>query len=377
MTPYTRRSMGLRALGDRRGVGFQALYAEAKQVLSHSANQLRALAATSREVSAEAVEEWHRLRGELDALASSETRDDDLKRADLERAVAITAAEIARQKSELERLDVTVRALESSWLFLEHGAEGTRDTANEALLRPAMEMRILDAQENERARLAQEIHDGPAQVLSNAIFQIEYIDRVLDSDSARARTELRALRDQLQREMEEMRSYIHALQNPLIGELGLNGAIRDYTENLSRAAALPVHLDLRASEHVLSDAQQTVVFRVIQEALRNVRRHAHAAQAWVSTKEEPGADGTTIWTLEVRDDGEGFPVEATIVRGGRRNFGLRFMRDRAELIGARLSIDSRPAAGTTIRMTILNPDPDLDPDLDAQRHATQTKGGEN
>ena len=352
MRPYTRRSMELRTLGDRRGVGFQALYAEAKQVLGHSANQLRALAANSRDLSSEAVAEWHRLREQLDTLAKGKSPEDDLKRADLERAVAITAAEIARQKSELDRLEVTVRTLESAWLFLEHGEDGTPENANDALLRPAMEMRILEAQESERARLAQEIHDGPAQVLSNAIFQIEYIDRVMQTDTSRAREELTGLRDQLQREMEEMRSYIHALQNPLIGELGLNGAIRDYADNLGRAAGFQVHLDLEAPENGLTDAQQTVVLRVIQEALRNVRRHAHASQAWVATKEDHSVGEAPAWVLEVRDDGEGFQVESTIVRGGRRNFGLRFMRERAELIGARLSIDSRPSAGTTVRMTI-------------------------
>lgn len=353
MSPYTRRSMEVRTLGDRRGAGFQALYADAKQVLSHSANQLRALAATAREDASEAVAEWHRLRDELDALSGGNGPADELRRAELERAVAIMAAEVARQRAELDRLEVTVTTLEASWLFLEHGEDGPPEPGEQVLARPAMQMRILEAQESERARLAQEIHDGPAQVLSNAIFQIQYIERVLDQDRGRAREELRTLRDQLQRETEEMRSYIHQLQNPLIGELGLNGAIRDYTENLGRAAGLRVNLDLQAQEGELNDAQQTVVLRVIQEALRNVRRHARAKEAWVTTRDEEGPEGgEPTWILEIRDDGEGFPVEATIERAGRKNFGLRFMRERAELIGARLSIDSRPAAGTTVRLNI-------------------------
>ena len=349
--PYTRSSMELRTLGDRRVVGFQALYAQAKQVLSNSANQLRALAETSRELSAEAVAGWHKLRAELDALSGESKPGEEMKRADLERAVAVSAADIARQKAELERLDVAVRTLESSWLFLEHGREGTPQTDG-ALPRPALEMRILEAQETERTRLAQEIHDGPAQVLANAVFQIEYIDRVLESDAAKAKHELRTLRDQLRHEMEEMRSYIHQLQNPLIGELGLNGAIRDYAENLGRAASVAVIMDLQAPEDGLNESQQTVVFRIIQEALRNVRRHARATQAWVETRREPrdGADGR--WVLEIRDDGQGFPVEATMLRSGRSNFGLRFMRERAELIGADFSIESQPAGGTTVRLSI-------------------------
>jgi two-component system sensor histidine kinase DegS len=215
----------------------------------------------------------------------------------------------------------------------------------------AERVRLVEAKEEVRKRLAEEIHDGPAQVLSNAIFQIEYIDRVLQTDPSQAREELRGLRDQLHREMEEMRSYIHALQNPLIGELGLNGAIRDYAESLGRAAGLAIHLDLHAPENGLTDAQQTVVLRVIQEALRNVRRHAHASQAWVVTREDSNGEAPT-WILEVRDDGEGFQVESTIVRGGRRNFGLRFMRERAELMGGELRIESRQGEGTRILLRL-------------------------
>jgi two-component system, NarL family, sensor histidine kinase DegS len=342
--------MELRTLGDRRVVGFQALYAQAKQVLGNSANQLRALAATSRELSAEAVAGWHALRQELDALTAQNVSGDEVKRADLERAVAVSAAEIARQKSELGRLEVTVRTLESTWLFLEHGRDGEGD-GGDPLRQPEIDMRILEAQETERTRLAQEIHDGPAQVLANAIFQIEYIDRILGEGGGKARAELRTLRDQLQHEMEEMRSYIHQLQNPLIGELGLNGAIREYAETLGRAAGLRIVLDLQAPEGALNEAEQTVVLRVIQEALRNVRRHAHASGASVATRID-GDGNEAGWLLEVRDDGEGFPVDATVLREGRRNFGLRFMRERADLIGAELSIDSRTAAGTTIRLRI-------------------------
>ena len=81
-------------------------------------------------------------------------------------------------------------------------------------------MRIVEAQESERSRLAQEIHDGPAQVLSNAIFQVEYIERVIDSDERLARTELRFLRDLLRRELGSVRTFISQLRPPVLDELG-------------------------------------------------------------------------------------------------------------------------------------------------------------
>ncbi len=89
-----------------------------------------------------------------------------------------------------------------------------------------MQMRIVEAQESERSRLAQEIHDGPAQVLSNAIFQVEYIERVIDHDDRLARTELRFLRELLRRELGDVRTFISQLRPPVLDELGLDGADR-------------------------------------------------------------------------------------------------------------------------------------------------------
>jgi signal transduction histidine kinase len=86
--------------------------------------------------------------------------------------------------------------------------------------------------------------------------------------------------------------------------------------------------------------------RVAQEALQNVRKHAGARNVVVTTRQEPGA-----WVLEVRDDGRGFDIAAVAARG-RRNFGLTFMRERAELIGAQLDVRSRPEGGTVVRLAI-------------------------
>ena len=97
---------------------------------------------------------------------------------------------------------------------------------------------------------------------------------------------------------------------------------------------------------MLGDAQQTVVLRVVQEALQNVRKHAKSTRTTIATRLAEGA-----WLVEVKDDGLGFDVGAVAARG-RRNFGLQFMRERAELIGAALEVSSRPEAGTVVRLAI-------------------------
>jgi two-component system sensor histidine kinase DegS len=207
-------------------------------------------------------------------------------------------------------------------------------------------MRIVEAQEAERARLAQEIHDGPAQALSNAIFQVEYIERVLDQDVRLARTELRYLRELLRRDLGDVRNFISRLRPPLLDQVGLDGALRQTVDEMAETIGVPAAADLGAPEGLLRDAEQTVVLRVTQEALQNVRKHAAAASVSVVTRLEDGA-----WVLEVRDDGRGFDIEAVAARG-RRNFGLQFMRERADLIGAAFDVRSRPDGGTVVRLVI-------------------------
>lgn len=354
MKPYTPREMETGTVGDRRGVRFEVLYADAKGALSQVANQLRSLTAQGREAFAEANTEWRGIESQLHDLSHDPAPGDDHQRSELSRAADMRAAELAQQKAELARLEAVVKHLEASWLFLERGSEGYRDESGDPVARSATQFEIVEAQEAERSRLAQDVHDGPAQALANAVFQVEYIDKVLNSDPSTAHRELRSMGESLRRELEEVRAFINQLQNPLIGALGLNGALRDTAESVAKSGSLELDLDLLAPDELLDETQQTVALRVVQEALRNVRKHARAKRVSLVTRldraESP--ERTTSWVAVVHDDGRGFDAEAATMRSGRRNFGLRFMRERAELIGAELSIESRADQGTTVRLTI-------------------------
>ena len=145
-----------------------------------------------------------------------------------------------------------------------------------------------------------------------------------------------------------MRAFISQLRPPLLDELGLDGAITDAVERMQALTGADDHD--RAVAHrptASSDAEQTVVLRVAQEALQNVRKHAERrarGRGHAARRRRAGS-------LEVRDDGRGFDIGAVAARG-RRNFGLQFMRERAELIGARFDVRSRPDGGTVVRLAI-------------------------
>jgi two-component system sensor histidine kinase DegS len=217
---------------------------------------------------------------------------------------------------------------------------------------PRFAMALLDAHEQERSRLAEELHDGPAQAFANAIFQTQLVERALREEPTAAAAELAALRQLLERELDTLRGYINQLR-PSLGEaVGLEDALRDSASAVSQRVGLLIEMHLEAPGDHLHRAAQTVVLRVAQEALRNVTKHAAASRAWLYTHEEVGDDGSKRWILEVGDDGRGFDYQSVAANPDRRHFGLRFMRERAELLGSQLAIESQHAAGTVVRLTI-------------------------
>jgi two-component system sensor histidine kinase DegS len=228
--------------------------------------------------------------------------------------------------------------------------DGDTNTSGEDVLEQ-MSMAILEAQEQERSRLAEELHDGPAQALANAIFQTEILERAIRDDAAMADAELASLRQILERELDTLRGYINQLR-PSLGEAeGLDDALRDSATAISQRSGLPIEVTIGATAADLQEAARTVVLRVAQEALRNIAKHSGASRAWLVTREidVPGEDRK--WQLEVGDDGKGFDIDGVTAHPNRRHFGLRFMRERADLLGSELTITTSPAEGTVLRLT--------------------------
>ena len=209
----------------------------------------------------------------------------------------------------------------------------------------------LEAHEQERSRLAEELHDGPAQALANAIFQTELVERALNQGGEAAVHELRRLRALLQRELETLRAYISQLRPPLNEPEALEEALQDAATSLTEYTGIPVDVRLEAPGASLEVTARNVVLRVAQEALRNIGKHSGASRAWLITRLAGGVpDGA--WEMEVGDDGRGFDLAAPAEGQRRRHFGLRFMRERSDLLGAQLSIESGPAAGTVVRLRL-------------------------
>lgn len=208
---------------------------------------------------------------------------------------------------------------------------------------------VLRAEERERARIAQEIHDGPAQGLANAIFRVDIVSRHLQSDPASARSELEALRSYLSRQLDELRGFMSQLRPSLVDDHGLDRALAEAAAGLAASGETQVEVSLTAPAADLDPDEQVAALRVAQESLRNIAKHGHAKRAWLATRlEEDGSE--PCWVLEVRDDGVGF--EGPEPPEPEHHFGIRFMRDRAASVGADLDLGQAADGGVQVRLTM-------------------------
>jgi two-component system sensor histidine kinase DegS len=316
---------------------FAALLDEAQAAVSGGANTLRDVRERYRAAYQEKLGRWEALRAQTAAGDGGQVHGAN---------EAMAGSAVGVERSVLERIDLAAKSLENAWLFLAREDTSLVSDPSGPLSAADAQMRIVEAQEAERSRLAREIHDGPAQALSNAIFQVEIVQRLLDRDEALARAELKQLREVLTRELSGVRAYLSQLRLPLLAELGLSGAIGETAEQIGKVLGIQITVEVDENVDQLPETVEIVVLRVIQEALQNARKHAQPTSIRVRMVRDDGS-----WALEVRDNGRGFESEGPPV-DGRRNFGLQFMRERAELIGARFEVRSIPNLGTAVRMTI-------------------------
>jgi two-component system sensor histidine kinase DegS len=198
--------------------------------------------------------------------------------------------------------------------------------------------------EEERMRIARDMHDGPAQSMSNLVLQAEILERLVYKPEA-ILNELQEFKNAVRNALDETRQLIFDLRPMTLDDLGLVPTLRKYLKEYSDKHSLPVRFNVVGEERRLPGNIEGTLFRIIQEALTNVQKHAHARGAEVTMSMSKDRVTATI-----RDDGQGFDipaVEANLARN--RNLGLISMRERAELEQGNMELKSQPGKGTEIR----------------------------
>jgi two-component system sensor histidine kinase DegS len=222
-------------------------------------------------------------------------------------------------------------------------ANSSAPAANTKSQMAGIEM-IVTAQEAERQRLSRQMHDGPAQALSNFILQTEIAMRLLDVDPAQARDELGNLKTSAMGTFQKVRNFIFELRPMMLDDLGLIPTLRRYSDAFKEQAGLDVSVTVTGTERRLEPYLEVMVFRAVQELLGNASRHSQATLIKVQVDL-----GNDLIRVSVEDNGKGFSSETL---KDSSNLGLKLIRERAEMLGGNFEIDSAAGSGARISFTV-------------------------
>ena len=208
--------------------------------------------------------------------------------------------------------------------------------------------RLISAQEDERKRVARELHDELGRSLSGLSLHTEAMMRFFKSDPERANMQLEQVKRLIVETSNQMRRLIMALRPSVLDDLGLAAALRDYTNQLFKDTPIRHSIDANRLEERLPPEIETALYRTFQEALNNISRHANATRVDI----ELARDDATF-TGSIGDNGQGFdPKTIQIEEESQRGLGILGMQERVEQCGGHIEIQSNPGKGTYIYITI-------------------------
>jgi two-component system sensor histidine kinase DegS len=280
------------------------------------------------------------IQNQIDKLPAEEVRQAYDSALDAQQRLFVMRSQLEKLQNDqahLERHKKLLERMQSSLSNSEGGGKGEKSTL------ASVEM-LVNAQEAERQRLSRQMHDGPAQALSNFILQTEIAMRLLDVDANQARNELGSLKAAAMNTFQKVRNFIFELRPMMLDDLGLAPTIRRYADTYKEQSGVEVSLMILGNERRIEPYIEVMVFRAMQELLGNA---VHQNQATVVKIQLDLGD--TMVKLSVDDNGKGFDTDAL---NRESNIGLKLIKERVEMLGGTFMLDSTPGLGTRLSVAI-------------------------
>lgn len=207
--------------------------------------------------------------------------------------------------------------------------------------------RILSTQEEERKRISHELHDVVAQTLTGINVHLSNLQMVASQNTKGLTKKISSTQKLVQKSVDIMHRFARELRPAVLDDLGLIPALHSYMKDFMKETGIQMNLTAFAGIEGMSNAKRTVLYRVAQEALTNVARHAQADRVTVEIKQR----SSTVF-MQIQDNGRSFDVERLLHARKYKRMGLLGMKERVEMVGGTFSIESTPGNGTTVKACI-------------------------
>jgi len=279
------------------------------------------------------------IQNQLDSSSKEEIKSAYVSAMEAQQRLFIMRGQLEKLQSDHTHLDRYLSILEH---IINVESQGNAE-AKENSTSTSLEM-LVNIQEAERQRLSRQMHDGPAQALSNFILQSEIAMKFLDIDPKKAQEELVTLKSSAMSTFQKVRNYIFELRPMMLDDLGMIPTMRRYVAMVAERTGIDINLTVTGTEKRLENYIEVMLFRSLQEFIGNSERHGKATMIKILL--DVSEDSVK---LSVDDNGKGFDVESY---SEDSSLNLRIIKDRVEMLGGKLLLDSTLGKGTKISLSV-------------------------
>lgn len=260
------------------------------------------------------------------------------RRDEIERALKNLEGTVKRAENLMNQITLAIRLLK------EGITEICQLYSNDQ--RKEIAFRIIKAQEEERRRVAREIHDGPAQSLANIVLRLEIAEKLLEIEPNKVKKEIHDLNNVVRENLKDIRRIIFDLRPMALDNLGIVETIKNYVKNYEKTYGIECELTIEGKEKPIKPSIEIAFFRIVQEGMTNVAKHAGSNKCRIFLR------FSEDWlNAQIVDYGKGFDIEEVLNNPGE-HFGLIGIRERIEMYSGKFSIQSAPGKGTIFEFGI-------------------------
>lgn len=306
----------------------------------HDQSQAELTKVTQR--SANITAQLQQVRLQLEALSKTDIQTAYTAALDAQQRMLVMRGQLEKLQNEKATWQRYVNFLEETQRFLSSENQPGKKGGTTAL-----EM-LVNAQESERLRLSRQMHDGPAQALSNFIVQAEIAAHVFELNPSQAKEELTNLKTSAMSTFQKVRMFISELRPMMLDDLGLIPTLRRYADSFKEQMGVEINLNVKGSERRCEPYVEVMIFRALQELMGNAYRHNQELPTKLSINIQLSVEEKMV-KVSVSDNGKGFDPQAAAELGG---LGLKIIRDRVEMMGGNMDVDSAVGQGSRISFQV-------------------------